>query len=140
MVQTMASQGKLPNHCFSKSYRMVMKLSKYGCSFVAKLGWKKNFFWKKKIKKCVFYKIYIIWRKNAFISKKSSLLKNFLTEKNVIYREKYKSKIVIWEIYFYAENVCVTNKIQIFLKYILIFPLKNLIINNIFVKTSLWTQ
>ena len=88
----------------------------------------------------MFYKIYIIWRKNAFISKKSSLLKNFLTEKNVIYREKYKSKIVIWEIYFYAENVCVTNKIQIFLKYILIFPLKNLIINNIFVKTSLWTQ
>ena len=34
----------------------------YGCLFVAKLSWKKNlfFFWKNI---CVFYKIYVIWRK-----------------------------------------------------------------------------
>ena len=87
-----------------------------------------------------FTKYTLFEEKMLLYQKKSSLLKNFLTEKNVFYREKYKSKILIWEIYFYAENVCVTNKIQIFLKYILIFPLKNLIINNIFVKTSLWTQ
>ena len=41
------------------------------------------------------------------------------------------------ETYFYAENVCVTNKISVFLKYIFILQKIVLIIKNIFVKTSL---
>ena len=73
-----------------------------GCSFVAKLSWKKKIFFEKII--YVFYKIYIICRK-----------KYFYMEKNIFYREKYKWKCkkiyLISEIYFYTENVCVTNKI-----------------------------
>ena len=48
------------------------------------------------------------------MGKKVLYSKIFLTEKN-FYWEKYKLKCkniyLIWEIYFYAENVCVTNKI-----------------------------
>ena len=62
----------------------------YGCSFDVKLSWKRKiFFWKNL---CVFYKIYIICRKNVFIRKNSFILKNVFTEKNVFYREKYKWK------------------------------------------------
>ena len=43
--------------------------------------------------------------------------KNFFTEKNI--NENVK-KYIFSEIYFYTENVCVTNKINIFLKYIFI--------------------
>ena len=46
-----------------------------------------NFFFEKDV--CVFYKIYIICRKNVFIWKKSFVLKNSFTGKNFIYREKY---------------------------------------------------
>ena len=65
----------------------MFKARKYGCSFVAKLSWNKNFFFWKNI--CVFYKIYIICRKEKFIWKKSFIMKNFLlrktffTEKNI---------------------------------------------------------
>ena len=67
----------------------------YGCSFPAKLSWKKNFFWKKY---CGFYKIYMICRK-----------KTFFTEKNI--NEKIKNIYLISEINFYTENVWFTNKI-----------------------------
>ena len=54
------------------------------------------------------------------MEKKKFNIENFFTEKNFFYREKYEWKCkkhiyLIWEIYFYAENVCVINKIQIFL-------------------------
>ena len=60
--------------------------------------------------------------------------KNFI-EKNI--NENVKNIYPISEIYFYTENVCVTNKISIFLKYIFILQKKFLIIKIIFVKTSL---
>ena len=48
------------NVCFGKGFEYFMRYS-YGCSFVAKLSRKKKF---KKENICVFYKIYIICRKN----------------------------------------------------------------------------
>ena len=73
----------------------------YGCSFVAKLSWKKNFFFEKIF---VFYKIYIICRKKCFYMEKKKF-----TEKNI--NENVRKIYLISEIYFYTENVCVTNKI-----------------------------
>ena len=71
----------------------------YGCSFVAKLSWH----------------IHYLQKKWFYMEKRSFILNIFFTEKNFFYREKYKWKCkniyLIWEIYFYAENVCVTNKI-----------------------------
>ena len=62
----------------------------YGCSFVAKLSWKKIFFLKTYL---FFYKIYIICKKNCFyLEKKFYNEKFFPTEKNFFYREKYKWK------------------------------------------------
>ena len=51
------------------------------------------------------------------------LKKTFFTGKNI--NENVKNIDLISEIYFYTENVCATNKIQIFLKYIFILQ-KNL--------------
>ena len=59
------------------------------------------------------------------MEKKKFIFEFFFSEKNFFYREKYKWKYkniyinenikiyiyLIWEIYFYVENVCVTNKI-----------------------------
>ena len=73
------------NHKFAAG-RKRSTIFFYGCSFVAKLSWKKNIFF---LKKYVFYKIYIICRKNVFIWKKSFIAKHFLlkktffTEKNI---------------------------------------------------------
>ena len=62
----------------------------YGCSFVAKLSWKKIFLWKII---CVFYKIYIIyWKKCFYMEKKFYIETFFLLKKNFFYREKYKWK------------------------------------------------
>ena len=118
-------------------------MSIYGCSFVAKVRWKKNLFWKNIF---VFYKIYIICRKKCFYMEKKFYNENvfywkktFFTEKNI--NENVKNIYLISEIYFYTENVCVTNKIKIFLKYIFIPQKKTfLIIKSIFIKTSLWNQ
>ena len=68
----------------------MFKAREYGCSFVAKLSWNKNFFFWKNI--CVFYKIYIICRKKCFYMEKKFYIENFFTEKNFFYREKYKWK------------------------------------------------
>ena len=85
--------------------------AKYGCSFVAKLIWKNICFFSKNI--CFLQNIYYLQKKCFYMEKK--VLKFFFTEKNFFYREKYKWKCknisLIWEIYFNAENVCVTNKI-----------------------------
>ena len=73
----------------------------HGCSFVAKLIWKLSI--------CAFYKMYIICRKRCFYTgKKFYTEKKFFTEKNIY--ENLKNISLIWEIYFYTENVCVTNK------------------------------
>ena len=78
----------------------------------------------------IFTKYTLFAEKNAFIWKKKFI------EKNI--NENVKNIYPISEIYFYTENVCVANKISIFLKYIF-FPQKKkiLIIRNIVVKTSL---
>ena len=66
----------------------------YGCLFAAKLNWKENFFF---------------W-KNMFITKEFCYWKKlFFTEKNI--NENVKYIYIIWEIYFYTENVSVTNRI-----------------------------
>ena len=87
-------------------------MSVYFCSYGAKVE-KKIFFWKNI---CVFYKIYIICRKKCFYMEKKFYNENvfywkktFFTEKNI--NENVKNLYLISEIYFYAENVCVTNKI-----------------------------
>ena len=63
-------------------------------------------------------------------------IENFFTEKTFCTKKNINEHVKnigisfdIWEIYFHAENICVTNKIKIFLKY--------KIIKNIFVKTML---
>ena len=57
----------------------------------------------------IFYKIYIICRKKDFIWKKSFILKNnFFTEKNI--NKNVKNIYLISEIYYYTENVCVSDK------------------------------
>ena len=73
---------------------------------------KQNFFFEKIF---VFFTKYTLFaEKNVFIWKKSFILKIFLlkktffTEKNI--NENVKNIYLISEIYFYTENVCVTNK------------------------------
>ena len=71
-----------------------------------------------------FTKYTLFAEKNVFIWKKSFIMKMFLlkktsfTERNI--NENVKKIYLVSEIYFYTKNVCVTNKIQIFLKCILI--------------------
>ena len=75
----------------------------YGCSFAAKLSRKKISFFFERI--FVFFTKYTLFaEKNVFIWKKKFL------EKNII-NENVKKIYLISEIYFYTENVCVTNKI-----------------------------
>ena len=55
--------------------------------------------------------------------KKGFILKNVFTEKNIFLQRKIqmtmlKNIYLVSEIYFYTKHVCVTNRIQIFLKYI----------------------
>ena len=80
----------------------------YGCSFVAKLSWKIFEF---------FTEYTLFAEKNIFILKKA-----FFTEKNIY--ENVKNIYLIWEKLFYKENVCDTNKIQIFLKFVFILQKK----------------
>ena len=62
----------------------------------------------------LFTKYTLFAEKNVFIWKKSFIMKNFFsektffTEKNI--NENVKNIYLISEIYFYTENVCVTNK------------------------------
>ena len=50
-----------------------------------------------------------LYGKKSFILKIFLLKKTFFTEKNI--NENVKNIYLISEIYFYTENVCVTNKI-----------------------------
>ena len=85
-----------------------------------------------------FYKIYTFCRKICFYMKKSFYNETIFLLKKTFFTEK---KYLISEIYFYTENICVINKIWIFLKYIFISAKKKILIIKIaFVKTLLWTQ
>ena len=75
---------------------------------------KKNFF----KKKCfVFFTKYTLFGEKKFYLYGKKVLywkifllkKTFFTEKNIY--ENVKSIYLIWEIYFYTENICITNKI-----------------------------
>ena len=71
------------------------------------------FFWKKYL--CFLQNIHYSQKKMFLYGKKVLywkmflLKKTFFTEKNI--NESVKNIYLIWEIYFYTENVCVTNKI-----------------------------
>ena len=71
------------NHKFAAG-RKRSTIFFYGCSFVAKLSWKKNIFF---LKKYVFYKIYIIYTKNVFIWKKKVLYWEFFCWKKLLQRK-----------------------------------------------------
>ena len=93
--------------------RPIYNPVEYGCSFFAKLSWKKNVVFEKIF---VFYKKYIICRRKCFymgkkfyIKKYFSWKKTFFTEKNI--NENVKKIYLIWKIYFYTENVCAAYKI-----------------------------
>ena len=81
----------------------------YGCSFVAKLNWKKKFFWKNI---CVFYKLYIICRKK-WLKKKNLYWFFFVYWKSFIYR-KWKIYISHLRNIFYPENIYSFCKKNIF--------------------------
>ena len=91
-----------------------------GCLFVAKLSWKKRGFFEKIF---VFFTKYTLFEEKSFhMEKKFYDEKAFFTEKSI--NENAKNIYLISEIYFYRKNVCVTNKISIFLKYIFILQKK----------------
>ena len=85
---------------------------------------KKIFFFEKI---CFLQNIHYL-QKKCFYMEKKFYIDFFLLKKTFFCREKYKWKCkniyLIWEIYFYAENVCVTNKLWIFLKYIFVLQKK----------------
>ena len=91
-----SSQNSLMYYIYIYSYFYIFLLfpGAYGCSFVAKLSWKKKFFLKKYL---FFYKIYIICREKKFIF-------FFFTEK-AFFTENEKNIYLIWEIFFYPENI-----------------------------------
>ena len=84
----------------------------YGCSFVAKLNWKKNFFSKKYL---FFTKYTSFAEKNVFNTEKKFYNENFFywifffTKKNI--NQNVKNIYLISKISFYTENVWATNKI-----------------------------
>ena len=113
----------------------------YGCSFDAKLS-RKFFFFKEK--KGLFFPRYTLFAEKNVYMEKSFILKNIFTE-NLFYREKYiwkckKYVSCLRNIYLYRKCLCYKWNISFF-KYIFILQKKfYLIIKNVFLKTSWWTQ
>ena len=114
----------------------------YGCSFVAKLSWKKSFCSWKNI--CILYKIYVICRKICFYMEKKFYTEKFFYWKKLFYREKYK-----WECKKYVshlKNIFIQKmfvqqtKYKSFLNMYSFCKFFFLIIQKIFVRNSLWTQ
>ena len=65
---------------------LVSRPDDYGCSFVAKLSWKRFFFLKKYLG---------FWRNIHYVDKKGFYVEKkfyIFTEKNFLYREKFKWK------------------------------------------------
>ena len=86
---------------------IIFNLVYYGCSFVAKLSWKKKLFWKNI---CVFYKIYIICRKKCFyMERKFYIEKFFYWTKLFLQRKIWKCKKHISHlrnIFLYRKSLC----------------------------------
>ena len=97
--------------CHSRiNNRKINRLhQRYGCSFVAKLSWKKNFF----LKKCFLQNIHYLQKKKFYMEKKVLywkfflLKKTFFTEKNI--NENVKNIYLIWKIFLYRK--CLFYKI-----------------------------
>ena len=111
------------NHKFAAG-RKRSTIFFYGCSFVAKLSWKKNIFFLKN----VFYKIYSIYlykkcfyMERKFYVEKFLYRKNFFTEKNII--ENVKKYISHLRNMFLCRK-CLLQEKEIFLKYIFILQKK----------------
>ena len=87
----------------------------YGCSFVAKLSWKKLFFFEKIF---VFFTKYTLFaEKNSFIWKKIYIdFFFFFAEK--VFIENEKNVYLIWERFFYPENIYSAKKFFDYRKYI----------------------
>ena len=100
-----------------------------GYSFVAKLSWKKIFF---------FGKIFVFFTKYTLFAEKNV----FIWKKNFFDRKKYKWKCKKYISHF--RNIFLYRKcllqIKSFLNTYSFCKKKFLIIKNVFVKTSLWTQ
>ena len=90
------------NYGFSETYISIqVHVDDYSCSFVAKVVWKKKYFFKIFV---FFYKIYIICRKKIILCGKKVLCwknflpkKKFFTEKNI--NKSVKNIYLISEIY-----------------------------------------
>ena len=104
--------------------RKFLQISEYGCSFVAKLSWKKKFFFFGK-NICFLQNVHYLQKKLILYGKKV-YIDFFLLKK--LFWQKTKKIYLIWEIFFYPENIYSFCK-KMFL-----------IIKNIFVKASWWTQ
>ena len=81
---------KVNGHGFRVAWKTEVLI--YGCLFVAKLSWKKNYFFNL----FVFCKMHIICRKNVFIWKKSFIMKNFFTEKNFFTQKNINENVKIY--------------------------------------------
>ena len=65
---------------------------------------------------CFLQNMHYLQKKMFLYGKKRFILKTFLTEKKLFFKEKnayenVKNIFLISEIFFYTENICVTNKI-----------------------------
>ena len=85
--------------CKLEPVQNIMKV--YGCSSVAKISWKKKFFFWKNI--CFLQNIHYLQKKIILYAKKI-LYWFFFTEKN-FFTENEKNIYLIWEIFFYPENI-----------------------------------
>ena len=109
--------------CKLEPVQNIMKV--YGCSFVAKISWKKKFFFWKNI--CFLQNIHYL-QKKIILYGKTILYWFFFNWKSFFYR-KWKKYISHLRNIFLSRN------------YIFILQKKMfLIIKNIFVKTLRWTQ
>ena len=78
----------MENLIFCAVLKHYQQSCEYGCSFVAKLSWKKEFFFWKDI--CVFLQNIHYFQKKMFLYRKKVLyLEMFLLKRNFFYREKY---------------------------------------------------
>ena len=80
----------------------------YGCSFVAKLSWKKFFFFK-----------YLCFLQNIYLQKKiilygKNILYWFIFTEKTFFTENEENIYLIWEIIFYPENIYSFCKKKIF--------------------------
>ena len=107
---------------------------RYGCSFVVRLSWKNIFFFWENI--CFLQNIQHLQKKLFLYGKKDLYWSFFLTEKN----ENVKINISFGKYIFIQKMFVLQIKYKSFLNIYSFCKKKILIIKNIFVKTSLWTE